>query len=156
MPRRRYRLRSRACERTTSVSWRSPTAPQPSSRSSQSGSLTPSTWTDAHSSTAALLGESDHYSNGPGLACSVLHLQQNYLYKLTTWSAALGLSQISANTDLHVILRSLVDLWYKHHYRRFGTERGDRRSSGARRHVSFDQHALPSFEFHGYDASCPD
>lgn len=49
MLRRRCRLKSRAWGRTTSASWRSPTAPRPSSRSSPSGCSTPSTWTDAQS-----------------------------------------------------------------------------------------------------------
>lgn len=49
MPRRLCRLKFRAWERTTSASWRSPTAPRPSSRSSPSGCSTPSTWTDAQS-----------------------------------------------------------------------------------------------------------
>lgn len=49
MPKHHCRLRSKAWKRTTSVSWRSPIVPPPSSRSSQSGSSTPSTWTDARS-----------------------------------------------------------------------------------------------------------
>lgn len=52
--RRRCRHRLKACERTTSGWWRSPTAPRPSWRSSRSGSSTPSTWTNRDPRTPAL------------------------------------------------------------------------------------------------------
>lgn len=63
MPRRLCRLKSRTWETTTSASWRNPTAPPPSSRSSPSGCSTPSTWTESRPP-AARLQVLDHYGSG--------------------------------------------------------------------------------------------
>lgn len=94
MQRRHCKLRSRACVKTISASWRSPTARQPSSRSSQSGSSTQSTWTEAHSRRLPDRGSYDHYSTWPDIFvvqyCTNTIVLQRAFKKLTTWPVSLG------------------------------------------------------------------
>lgn len=65
MLRRRCRHRLKACGRTTSAWWRSPTAPRPSWRSSRSGSSTPSTWTSRYPQAPALTTFPEQCQHGP-------------------------------------------------------------------------------------------
>lgn len=95
MPRCRCRLKSRVCVKTTSVSWKSPTALQPSSRSSQSGYSTPSTWTDAHSRRLFSTGSMTTTQTDLKLFSTVHTLwsfkdhPKMFIKKLTTWTVSL-------------------------------------------------------------------
>lgn len=120
MPRRLCRLKSRTWETTTSASWRNPTAPPPSSRSSPSGCSTPSTWTESRPP-AARLQVPDHYGSGSATQSkfSPARKQKNMWIekkkkKNTTWTvdSCLGLLQTSAK---HGLADVPVDLWTRHH-----------------------------------------
>lgn len=100
MPRHHYKLKLRACERTTSVSWRSPTVPPPSWRSLQSGCLTPSTWTDARCcwplSTGRITTTQADFKLFSNVRCTTESHKET--------SVTLVLLQTSANMDVNIIL----------------------------------------------------
>lgn len=117
-PRHLCRLKSRAWERTTSASWRNPTAPPPSSRSSPSGCSTPSTWTESRPPAARFqVLHRDRSQSEAQSAFSLAPKQKNmliYKNKNTTWTVdgRFKILQTSAN---HGLADVPVDLWPRHH-----------------------------------------
>lgn len=143
MPKHHCRFRSKAWERTTSVSWRSPTVPPPSWRSSQSGSSTPSTWTEAHSRWLLYVRCLTTIQMDVKLCCSVLHLQQSYKSSQHELWLLLGFykpvpTRTTSRPSFALWICGVITI---KDYIVSGKEQGNRRKWAVAR-----QHALPSVE----------